>query len=62
MIEESKKEDDLPKMINTSSAKSKAAGKSDLLLQYTLGQIGESRARKNKNRTYYEEHMKAMEL
>ncbi len=49
-------------MISTSSAKSKAAGKSDLLQQYTLGQIGESRARKNKNRTYYEEHIKALEL
>jgi hypothetical protein len=31
MIEESKKEDTMPMMVSTSSAKSKAAGKSDLL-------------------------------
>ena len=48
-------------MIDTSSSKSKFT-KTDLLQQYTLGQIGESRARKNKNRAYYEEHLKAMEL
>jgi hypothetical protein len=61
VMEESKKEDDVPMMINTTSSKPKKE-KSDLLQQYTLGQIGESKARKNKNRAYYEEHLRAMEL
>ena len=37
LLEETKKEDALPMMISTSSTKSKAAVKSDLLQQYTLG-------------------------
>ena len=59
IMEESKKEDEV---INTVSSSKPKKEKSDLLQQYTLGQFGESRARKNKNRAYYEEHLKAMEL
>jgi len=38
--------------------------KSDLLKQYVLGQFegGTSSSRRNKNRVYYEEHLRAIEL
>jgi hypothetical protein len=47
----------------TIDTSSKKAGKdSDLLQQYMLGSFEGSKARKNKNKKYYEEHMKAIEL
>ena len=62
VIEESKQEEELPMVINTSSKTKSKIEKSDLLAQYTLGNFGESRVRKNKNRAYYQEHLKALEL
>jgi hypothetical protein len=44
-------------MIDTS----KPAAQSELLQSYMLGSFEGSNARKNKNRQYYEQHMKAMD-
>jgi hypothetical protein len=50
-------------LIDTSShAQSKKKENSELLKQYMLGQFEGSNARRNKNKTYYEQHMKALEL
>jgi len=51
--------------IDTSShapTQSKKKENSELLKQYMLGQFEGSNARRNKNKTYYEQHMKALEL
>lgn len=69
-IEENKKEDTMQIDTTTSSKSINAANngnksgkgqQSDLLQQYMLGQFEGSKARRNKNRVYYDEHIRAIE-
>ena len=51
--------DQQKEMVNTSTTQKKQ--NSELLQQYTLGAFEGSKARTQKNRKYYQEHLKAME-